>query len=615
VLFGINPFGVRREGLITNGGSGRGAYSLDWDNKWDGKSKIYEDYWVTEMAIPFKTLRYSANQLAWNVNFYRVDSETTEKSTWAPIPRNLSVINMATVKPLEWDEPTTKTGSNISLIPYVSASSIRDYSDETEATNKLNAGFDVKYGVTSGLNLDLTVNPDFSQVEVDRQVTNLDRFEIFFPEKRQFFLENADLFADNGEYGLRPFFSRRIGIAKDTATGTVIQTPIPFGARLSGKVGQNTRIGFLNMQTLKDEAISQPGQNFTVATVQQKVFNRSNIDFIFVNKLPFKLETPDSTYTFNSNQTAGLDFNLLSADNKWSGKAFFHHSFDKIQPDSAFATGISLNYSVQKWSWRMRARSVGAGYNPEVGFVRRTDYMQFANTVQYKFFPKASPIQSHGPGFDFDLIGRDGLGLIDWDMNILYSARFRSTANFDMRLRRQYYYLTSGFDPSGSGGLELPENSEYTNNMIIASYKSDARKRFFFDLRTQSGQYFNGTRLNFSGNIGYRYQPFGATSIEFSYNNIKLPQPHSSSQLFLIGPKFDFTFTDKLFWTTYVQYNSQIENLNINSRFQWRFKPVSDIYLVYTDNYFAYNNQDGIFNIGEVKSRAIVFKITYWLNL
>jgi len=615
MLFGINPFGVRREGLINTGGSGRESFSLDWDNKWDGKSKIYDGYWITEMAIPFKTLRFGENQSEWNINFYRVDSEYAEKSTWAPIPRNLSIINMATFKPLVWDRPTAKTGSNISLIPYMAAGRSRDFTDDTESENKFQAGFDMKFGVSAGLNLDLTVNPDFSQVEVDRQVTNLDRFEIFFPEKRQFFLENADLFAGNGVTGTSPFFSRRIGIARDTTTGTVIQNPIPFGARLSGKIGQNTRIGLLDMQTASIESIQQPSINFMVATIQQKVFDRSNIDFIFVNKQPFNLDLGDSTYTFDANRTVGLDFNLLSSDNKWSGNFYFHHSFDKDQPDSAYAAGVYLNYSVQKWSWSLRTQNVGAGYNPEVGFVRRKDFVKFANTVNYSIFPEGSAIQSHGPGINFDLISRKGLGLIDWDVNLMYRFRFRNTANFDIRFRKQYYYLTSSFDPSGTDGPELQEGSEYTNNMIIAGFRSDARNRFFYQISANFGQYFNGDRINLSGSIGYRYQPFGATSIDFSYNKINLPSPYNSSVLILLGPKFDFTFTDKLFWTTYVQYNNQIENLNINSKIQWRFKPVSDIYLVYTDNYFAYGEGDGLFHIGAVKSRALIFKISYWLNL
>ena len=185
----------------------------------------------------------------------------------------------------------------------------------------------------------------------------------------------------------------------------------------------------------------------------------------------------------------------------------------------------------------------------------------------------------------------------------------------DFRLRRQFTQLTSDFDPSGSDGQELLENDSYYYNFIIGSWSSNERRKLNVKLKTNSGQYFNGHRLNFSGTLGYRYQPFGTTSIDITYNRIKLPSPYNSSQLYLIGPKFDFTFTKKLFWTTYVQYNSQIENLNINSRLQWRFKPVSDIYLVYTDNYFAYNQIDGFFQIGAVKYRAISFKMTYWLNL
>ncbi len=614
-LFGINPFGVRREGLITSGGNARNSYSLDWDNKWQGMARIDDDCWVAEMAIPFNTLRYNEGEKEWNLNFYRVDSHFAEKSTWAPIPRNLSIISMATFQKLIWDQPTSKKGANISIIPYASAGTNKDYLNNLDAQNNNGIGFDLKYGISSGLNLDLTVNPDFSQVEVDEQVTNLDRFEIFFPEKRQFFLENADLFGNSGNRTTRPFFSRRIGIASDPSTGLTVQNQIPFGLRLSGKVSQNTRVGLLNMQGASDKDIEQPGINYTVATMQQKIFNRSNLGFILVNKQPFKLDLGDSISQQASNQTAGIDFNLLSADNKWSGNLFSHHSFDKQQPDEAYAMGMSLNYNIQNWKWDLSSQRIGAGYNPEVGYVRRTDIFQASSTIQYSFFPLSSLIQSHGPGFDIDLITRSGIGFIDWDTNLMYKIKHKSSASFDIRLRRQFTHLTDDFDPSGTDGLALKSDEEFTYNFIIASFVSDARKKLFFTIKTNSGNYFNGSRINLNSSVGIRYQPFGATSLDVTYNNIKLPRPYSSSQLYLIGPKFDFTFTKKLFWTTYVQYNSQIENLNINSRIQWRFKPVSDIYLVYTDNYFAYNDDSSIFEIGRVKSRALTFKITYWLNL
>ncbi len=615
-LFGINPFGVRREALIADGGGGRGSFGIDWDNKWYGEAKQYDGYWVAEMAIPFKTLRFNEGQNEWYINFYRVDSENAERSTWSPIPRNFSIINMATHRTLKWDQPTKKPGANISVIPYVTAGASKDFESGTPQDNQFGAGFDVKYGITSGLNLDLTVNPDFSQVEVDQQVTNLDRFEIFFPERRQFFLENADLFANSGNRGTRPFFSRRIGVTQDASTGNNVQNPIPFGARISGKLNNNTRVGLLSMQAGADGENGLPSYNYFVGTVQQKVFTRSNVAFMFVNKQTFADETEYGSDSLSAyNRTLGVDYNLASADNRWNGKFFYHQSIDEIQPDSAFAAGASIDFSTYKWDWRLFSQVVGANYNPEVGFVRRRDIRQLASTVRYRWFPSGGSIQSHGPGFDFDMLGNDTYGFLDWDVNILYNINFRNTAEFSSRLRKEYTYLFNSFDPSGSGGLELGEDTEYKNYVIIAQFRSDARKKVFFNASTRSGQYFNGTRLNLQGSIGYRYQPFGFTSIDFQFNSINLPEPYNSANLYLIGPRFDFTFTKKLFWTTLVQYNSQIENLSLNSRLQWRFKPVSDFFLVYTDNYFAFDDRSGLIQIGAPKTRSLVFKLTYWLNL
>ncbi|PIQ48860.1 MAG: hydrolase [Cytophagales bacterium CG12_big_fil_rev_8_21_14_0_65_40_12] len=615
ILFGVNPFGVRREGLISNGGSGENGFSLDWDNKWFGEAKQYDGYWVVEMAIPFKTLRFTANQRQWNVNFYRIDSEYAERSTWSPISRNFSIVNLASMRKMNWDEPTKKTSSNISFIPYVSAGTTTNFEQRDLSEDNVNAGFDLKYAVTSGLNLDLTVNPDFSQVEVDQQVTNLDRFEIFFPERRQFFLENADLFSNYGNRNTRPFFSRRIGIARDENTGQNIQNPIPVGARLSGKVNDDLRLGFLSMQAGRDESIGLPSYNFSMLTLQQKVFSRSNVSFLLVNKQTFENANTYDFANYNEwNRTLGVDYNLASANNVWNGKLFYHQSIDEIQPDKAFATGLELSYGVPKFSANIFSQAVGANYNPEVGFVRRRDIRQLAGTARYSFFPVAGEIQRHGPGFDFDMLGNSEFGFLDWDVNLLYDVFWKSSANFSLRLRRQYTYLFDGFDPSGAGGLALPSGTDYITHLLVASYTSDQRKKFFYELSTRSGEYFNGTRINLEGSFSFRYQPLGFTSIDFAYNKIRLPEPYTDANLILVGPRFDFTFTKKLFWTTFVQYNSQIDNLNINSRLQWRFAPVSDFFLVYTDNYLA-TDEGGFINIGQSKVRAIVFKMTYWLNL
>ena len=622
--FGLNPYGVQREALISNGGSnsgggggnrGGGSFSVAWDNKWYSAAKIHEDYWVAEMAIPFKTIRYK-NVDSWYINFYRIDSEDGEISTWSSIPRNLSIVDLAFNKEMKFEQPLKSPGKNISLIPYSALKIARDYEEQIPTKTQFSIGGDAKIALSSAMNLDLTANPDFSQVEVDEQVTNLDRFEIFFPERRQFFLENADLFGSFGSFSARPFFSRRIGIASDTATGTNIQNPLYFGARASGKINNDWRIGLMTIQASKEEEILLPSINYTVATVQRKIWERSNISAIFVNKQPFQdsIRGEFTTSPSEWNRTFGLDFNFASANSKWSGKAYYHRTWDQDALDSTYSAGVNASLNTYRWNARTAIRTVGANFNPEVGFVRRKDFLQNTFTVNYKIYPSGGTIQQHGPGFDYDVIGNQRYGVTDWDANILYNITFRNTARFSTRLRRQYTYLFDPFDPSGSDGVELPEDSEYWYNFIIARFNSDQRKPFFFDLSTRSGQYYNGTRINLEGSVTYRFQPYGFVSMDFQYNNIRLPDPYNTSNLYLIGPRVDITFSKKVFWTTFLQYNSQINNMNINTRLQWRYAPVSDLFVVYTDNYFA--NVNGKFiDFSAPKSRAFVVKLTYWFNL
>ncbi|MEO0331161.1 MAG: DUF5916 domain-containing protein, partial [Bacteroidota bacterium] len=270
-----------------------------------------------------------------------------------------------------WDEPLKKPGANISVIPYLTAGMNRDFEDPEQTTPNWprNAGADAKIALTSGLNLDLTVNPDFSQVEVDQQVTDLSRFELFFPERRQFFLENADLFGSFGLTRVNPFFSRRIGVARDTATGQNIQNPILFGARLSGKLNENLRVGLLNMQTAKEEENGLPSFNYTVATLQQKVFDRSNVSFIFVNKQRLGMRENELYTPYN--RVLGIDYNLASADGRWSGKTYFHQA---ITPEDTtnqkWAHGMNLIYNTRHFGFNWKHAYINEGYNAEVGFIR-----------------------------------------------------------------------------------------------------------------------------------------------------------------------------------------------------------------------------------------------------
>ena len=625
-VFGVNPYGVQREGLIANGGnftrgsssnSGSGAFSLNWDNKWFSEAKIYEDHWTVEMAIPFKTLRFKEGMDSWYINFYRIDSEYAERSTWSPIPRNFSIINIGFNKEAMWDEPVRSPGKNVSLIPYVSYRTSKNYEESTPVSNQFLAGGDAKVALSSALNLDLTINPDFSQVETDQQVTNLDRFEIFFPEQRQFFLENADLFAQFGSTGTRPFFSRRIGVARDESTGTNVENPLYAGARLSGNLNNKTRIGVLSVQAAEDSEIELPSTNYTAIALQRRIGPRSNISALFVNKQAFQ-DTPGGDFDlspFNYNRTAALDANLATPDNRWSGKAYYHHSFDQDQLDSAFSWGVGAQYQTLDWEARADFRQVGANFNPEVGFVRRTDISRFNGTIYRNFYPSSGPIQSHAPGFNWDLIWNETYGTTDWDANLLYRFRFRNTSRLSFRLRREYVYLFDSFDPTGTDGPELPAGTDYAYNLIFLSYNSDQRKSFFYDFSTRIGQYFNGHRTSISGAMGYRFSQLGNISMDISYNHIRMPEGLNDADLILVGPRIDLTFTRNIFWTTFIQYNDQIDNVNINTRLQWRYQPVSDIFIVYTDNYLAEDNTNRIVDFSQPKARALVFKMTYWFNL
>lgn len=610
-IFGLNPMGVRREALLSNGGASFSDFATSWDNKWYGTSKIYDKYWTGEMAIPFKTLRFNEGSEKWRFGAYRFDTQSNERSTWPRIPREQSIITLAFLGDLYWEKPLAKPGNNMVVIPYLAGGITQSHIDgETEPKFRANAGADAKIAITPGLNLDLTVNPDFSQVEVDRQVTNLDRFEIFFPERRQFFLENADLFASFGTNRIRPFFSRRIGVTQDTATGNNIQNPIYFGARLSGKLNDNLRVGLLNMQTAEDEDNGLPSINYTVGVVQRKVFSRSNISFIAVNKQALHRDSSKS-FSFGAetyNRVAGVDYNLASGDNRWTGKFFYHRAFlshDTLERN--FAHGGRLSYNGRRFQLRWAHEQVGEGFDAEVGFVPRHDYFRIDPRAQVSFYPTGKVFNQHQLGIQGNVIWNRLDGRTDHRINAYWEMSLNNTGRLEFNFTNRYTYLFNSFDPTRTDGPELPEGSEYSYNTMGFSYRSDRRKVFSYRISPQYGAYFNGRRWGGSASLTYRFQPYGNISIRSNFNRIVLPDTFATANLFLIGPRLDLTLSKKLFFTALVQYNNQIDNININMRLQWRFKPVSDFFIVYTDNYYASDFA--------VKNRGIVAKITYWLNM
>lgn len=593
-------FGASAAGAIWDGQQADGGLiNLNWDNKWNGVTRNYEDRYVWEAAIPFKTIRYRPDNLRWGLNGSRLDITTNEKSSWAPVPRQFQSANLAYAGVLVWDKPLPPAGKNISLIPFALSSVSKDYVKNTNPNFRADVGGDVKIALNSSLNLDLTVNPDFSQVDVDVQQTNLDRFELFFPERRQFFLENADLFASFGFNTLRPFFSRRIGLG----------VPILYGARLSGKLDKNWRVGVLNTQTRAQDA--QPAQNYAVMALQRKVFARSNVGIMLINKqsLHFDADINKGFSEYNRNVTA--EYNLASSNNIWTGKATVNKSFSPNMSgnDAAFATQLSYNKANFFWQWRHEI--VGENYNPEVGYVpnvTRRGYQMAAPNVGYLFFVNNKTLVSHGPLLLSTLFWNKNGSLTDNETIALYTFNFQSRAAATIWIAHNYVKLLAPFDPTNTGRQRLETGTEHWWNAWGTEYSSSPRNRFTVNFSSRYGGFYaDGTRLNLRTTLGYRFQPYIATRFAVDYNRIKLPYLKNPVELLLIGPRVDVTFTNNLFWTTFFQYNNQANNVNLNTRLQWRYKPASDLFVVYTDNYLPDNFM--------VKNRALVLKFTYWWNV
>ncbi|MEQ8302799.1 MAG: DUF5916 domain-containing protein [Cyclobacteriaceae bacterium] len=617
-FFGLSPAGVQREGLISNGYLRGQDLDLSWDNKWYGETTIHDGYWVAEFAIPFKTLRFKSGSNTWNIKLYRQDSKENERAVWPWTPRNFELGNLNYTGVLEWDQPPQRPSTNISIIPYLATALDKDFVNERPTQSEFSAGGDAKIAVTSSLNLDLTFNPDFSQVEVDRQVTNLNRFEIFFPERRQFFLENADLFSSYGHPFNRPFFTRRIGVARDTLTGVNVQNKIIYGARLSGNLNQRWRVGFLNMQTAAVDESNIPSYNYTVATTQRRIGSNSNIRAIFVNRQQFKVDSSDFRVEgYDFNRVLGADYNYSFLNNKITGSLYYHKQFTPEKIDDSFTQGFGFLYSTQNLDWNVFYQIIGQGYDPAVGFTPRNGFKRVSPSGNYRFFPASNLIINHGPNFDLAYIWDDVYGYTDHEQKLGYGFSFQNSGSLNATFNNYYTYLFRDFDPTNSpdevGAVPLPDSTDYNYSNVEINYRTDPRKVFNVELRAIAGEYFNGTIVGLKSTLNYRIQPYGVISMDFDFNRIQLPEPYQSADIYLVGPRLDLTLSRSVFFTTFFQYNSQFNNLNINSRFQWRFKPVSDLFIVYTDNYF-YSFEQPNQNFSP-KVRSLVVKLTYWFNM
>ncbi len=608
-LFGVNPAGVRREALVSGGGTSLSGFTTSWDTKWYGETKIYDGYYISEWSIPLSAFKFNPGETKWRFNSYQFDTQGNERNTWIRIPRSQFIFNLAFMGDMVFEKPLKETNSPISLIPYISAGIGEDF-ELNKNLSDFKVGGDAKFILGNSLNVDLTVNPDFSQVEADNLITNLTRFEVNLPERRQFFIENNDLFADFGNSeSANPFFSRRIGIAKDSS-GINRPNDIIAGARLSGKLSNNFRVGILNVQTSKDTIFQIESNNNMVVALQHKLFSRSNISAIFVNRQ----NTSDEGYATTAgeyNRVIGLDYNLANKDNTWNGKFYTHTSFssEKEATDN-YSSGAMLTYNNEKWRIRGSGFFIGNNFTSNLGFVPRKGIFRIDPKVEYLIFPKKGIVNLHNLSITPNFTWKPDLEfqLTDHDIRTEWNLGFKNTSEISLNLLNKYTFLFNSFDPSRAGKTPLPANTDYYYTVGVLRYKSDERTAFSYGLGLTYGQFFNGTILTPQVDFNLRLQPKYLIGLNARYDKLNFPFPYASNEIWLIGSKIDVTLSKSIFWATLIQYSNQEDNLGFNSRLQWRFAPLSDLYLIYNDNYYTNNTLSPRF-------RTLNLKVTYWLYL
>ncbi|MEP2446869.1 MAG: DUF5916 domain-containing protein [Balneola sp.] len=605
-LFGVNAAGARVDGMVSIENS-RTRPDVNWDNVWYSSVKVHDDYWVAEFAIPFKSINYDTNVEEWGINFVRNDMKRNEYSTWSHVPLGFPGIDIGHLGTMVIKDIPPKRKQGAIIQPYVLGSSNKDFlAANNGLENDIEIGLDAKIPVGQNLKLDLTVNPDFSTVDVDQQVTNLSRFSIFFPEKRAFFLENSDLFGSFGTWGLKPFFSRRIGLNN----GEIV--PILFGARVTGNLSEDLRVGVLNAHTRSVNDLS--ANNYTVASVQQNLIGRTNVKALFTNRSSFDGASPTGE---DYNRTIGAEFNYTSENGYWNGNARYHWSQTEEKFDDAYFAGATLMYGDGDKFFGITADRVEDNYINELGFsdrlfqydaeaeeLKRVGYNFINPWAGFTIRPNADWINSYT--FSGWMVGssRTNGDFIDRILSVNFEMYTKDWGGVNLSARNSKIALL--FPTNLINGEELLPVDTYNFSRIAFDYYSDTRGIINGSLNTSFGEFYNGTRTQFGGSLNMRVQPWGNFGVRYIGNKVTLPDNYGEATLHLIGPQAEVSFSNNLSWTSFLQYNTQAENFNVNSRLQWRFASMSDLFIVYNDNYATDNFA--------VKNRGVVFKMNYWFN-
>jgi hypothetical protein len=604
-MFVTTPLGAKLEQQISEEGEGNtragsinANVNRNWDGIWDVAARITEDGWEAEIAIPLTTLRFADTaQQTWGINFMRNIRRKNEQVFWAPIPKAYTLTRVSMAGSLSGLESLSH-GMDLKLKPYVVSGGRANHLAPGQRSSEFlhGVGVDAKYGLTGGMNLDLTYNTDFAQVEVDEQQVNLTRFGLLFPEKRDFFLENAGQFkmGTGGAFTSSTvetdlFFSRRIGLSDDG-----VPIPIVGGGRLAGKQGRHS-IGILDIQT--DTAFGTPGDNFLVARYSSDVLKRSRLGAIFVNK-----ESIGGGAHYN--RTAGADANLMF------GKGLQVSSFlAKTETpglkgkDVAFFGRIA--YRDPAWNLYLNYLDVQDNFNAEVGFVQRTG----AKATKAYFSPTPRPgiagIRMLEPMVVLTYITDQHNRMIGRTQHFMNGFYMQDGSFFNVIYQRDFDAVDRPFRIPQTN-VTIPAGS-YNGDQATFTYNTNPARRFYERFTWNPMHFYDGSKQTVSAAAGVRGGNHLSSEFSVSRNDVKTPYGDFVSNLSIL--RVDYAMSPRATVRSLTQYNSLTHDVTNNVRFNFIYRPGSDLYIVYNDLQRTGLTQD----VFEPSDRQIVVKMTYLL--
>ncbi|HUU33449.1 MAG TPA: DUF5916 domain-containing protein, partial [Vicinamibacterales bacterium] len=587
---------------------GRGTSSnvnRNGEGVWDAAAKITDEGWTAEMVIPTNTLRFKpSDEPTWGINFLRHIRRKNEQVYWAPIPRAYTLTRVSLAGELRGLRDLS-LGLDLKLKPFVVTGARRR---ELSATNTNSSwvrdvGLDARYGVTPSLNLDVTLNTDFAQVEVDEQQVNLTRFGLFFPEKRDFFLENANAFTvgTGSSFTSTPvqtdlFFSRRIGLSD---TGQPV--PILGGARLTGKVGRNN-VAIMDVQT--DSAFGNPGDNFFVSRYSRDVLGRSRIGALFVNK-----ESLDGSAHFN--RTMGVDGNFSLGRNlqvnSYVAKTSSPDEVCQARGLDSCAGGDMAFYGrvayrdprVSAW---INFLDVQENFNAEAGFVQRrgirTTKVYFSPTPR----PKRGGIKLMEPMYVITYTTDQSNRLVGRLHHLMWGTTLRDDSFINVIYQKNLDVLDAPFNIRP--GVRIPVGS-YNMNEWAFTYNTSPGRRFYQRVSYRPNEFYGGTNRTASYAFGLRATSQFSSELQYNRNDVKMPWGDFLVNLTTL--RVDYTFSPKMTIRSLTQYNTSTHEISNNIRFNLIHHAGSDLYVVYNDL-----RQTGLpADVFAQKDRQLVVKLNY----